>query len=80
MIEEVLLDRVPVQPGDGRQPAGDSGAGTAGRLEVAGEQLDVGAADGEQPQLPLPASGRELAQVQGISLTGHARVASQEPG
>jgi hypothetical protein len=51
-----------------------------GGLEVAGEQLDVGAADGEQPQLPLAAPGGELAQVQGVGLPGLAGVTGQESG
>ncbi|MGN6791626.1 MAG: hypothetical protein ACTHJW_04470 [Streptosporangiaceae bacterium] len=42
--------------------------------------LDVGAAGGEQAQLPLPAPGGELAQVQGVRLAGHAGVAGQEVG
>jgi hypothetical protein len=35
MVEEVLLDCVSVQAGDGGQPAGNSGAGPAGGFEVA---------------------------------------------
>jgi hypothetical protein len=67
VIEQVFLDRVPVQASDSRQPAGDGRAGAAG-FEVAAEQFDVGAADGEQAQLPLPAPAGELAQVQGVRL------------
>ena len=37
MRQEILLHRVPVEPGDGAQPTGDRGAG-----------LDVRSADGEQ--------------------------------
>ena len=72
VVEQVLLDGVRVQPGDGGQPAGDGRAGSCGGFEVAGEQLDVSAADSEQAQLPLAAPGGELAQVQGVSLAGHA--------
>ena len=65
VVEQVFPDRVLVKAGDGGQPAGDGGAGAAGGFEVAGEEFDVGAADGEQPQLPLAAPCGELAQVQG---------------
>ena len=54
VIEEFLLDRVAVEPGDGAQPPGDGGAGSAVGFQVAGEAFDVGAADGEQ----RPESGR----------------------
>ena len=80
LSEEVFLDRVLVQAGDGGQPPGDGRPGPPGRLEVAGEQLDVGAADREQPQLPLAAPGGELAQVQRVGLPGQAAVPGQEPG
>jgi hypothetical protein len=62
------------------QPAGDGGAGSSAGFEVAGEQLDVSASNGEQAQLPLAAPGGELAQVQGVGLAGHAGVPGQEPG
>jgi hypothetical protein len=55
VVEQVFLDRVLVQSGDGGQPAGDGRAGSSSGFEVAGEQLDVGAADGEQAQLSLAA-------------------------
>jgi len=32
VIEELLLDGVPVEPGDGTQPPGDGGPGTAAGL------------------------------------------------
>ena len=48
VIEEFLFDRVLVEPGDGAQPPGDGRAGPAPGFQVAGEGLDVGAADGEQ--------------------------------
>jgi hypothetical protein len=50
MIEELFLDGVPVEPGDGAQPPGDRGAGAAFGFQLAGVGLDVGAADGEQGQ------------------------------
>jgi hypothetical protein len=45
VLEELFLDRVPVEPGDGAQPPGDGGAGAAACFQVAGEAFDVGAAD-----------------------------------
>ncbi|HXL17924.1 MAG TPA: hypothetical protein VN961_10440 [Streptosporangiaceae bacterium] len=54
----------------------DSRRGTVARarpenLELAGKQLDVGAAYGEQAQLAAMAPGGELAQVSGVRLAGH---------
>ena len=79
-LEELFLDRVLVEPGDGRQPPGDGRAGPAAGFEVPGEALDIGAADGEQRQAAEAAPGRELAQVQGVGLRGQASVPGQEPG
>ena len=50
VIEQFFLDGVPVEPGDGAQPAGDGGPGAAAGFQVAGEALDVGAAGLEQEQ------------------------------
>jgi hypothetical protein len=58
MIEQVFLDRVSEQAHGGGQPAGDRGAGPTGGFEVAGEQLEVSAADREQAHLPLAAPRR----------------------
>ena len=79
MVEELLLDRVPVEPGDGAQPAGDGGPGAAAGLQVAGEAFDVGAAGLEQADVMLLAPAGELAQVQRVRLAGQAGVAGQEP-
>ena len=54
-------------------------AGLAAVLEVAGEALDVDAADIEQPVVVLPAPGGELAQIEGVGVAGEAAVAGQEP-
>jgi hypothetical protein len=51
VIEQVFFDGVPVEPGDGAQPAGDSGPGPAVGFQVTGEELDVGAAGLEQAEL-----------------------------
>src|SRR5215470_14154709 len=48
MLEELFLDRVLVEPGDGAQPPGDGRAGPAPDFEFPGDAFDVGAADGEQ--------------------------------
>ena len=44
MLQELLFDGVPVEPGDGPQPGGDRGAGAALCFQVAGEAFDIGAA------------------------------------
>jgi len=79
VIEELLLDGVPVEPGDGAQPPGDGGPGAAAGLQIAGEAFDVGAASLEQADVRLLASAGELAQVQRVRLARQARVAGQEP-
>jgi hypothetical protein len=62
------------------QPPGHCGAGSSGGLEVAAEQLDVGAAGGEERQAAALAPGGELAQVQYVGLAGQAGIPGQEPG
>jgi hypothetical protein len=74
------LDRVLVEPRDGGQPPGDGGACAAPGLQVTGEGLDVGAADGEQGNGAGPAPGGELAQVECVGLAGQAAVSGQESG
>ena len=76
VLEELLLDGVPVEPADGAQPPGDRGPGAAGGFQVAGEPFDVGAADGEQVQGAGAAPGGELAQVQRVRFAGQAAVPS----
>jgi hypothetical protein len=46
VLEELFFDRVLVEPGDGAQPPGNSGAGAPFGFQVACEAFDVGAADG----------------------------------
>jgi hypothetical protein len=79
VIEEFLFDGVPVEPGDGAQPAGDGGAGPAAGFHVAGEAFDVGAAGLEQWQVVLLAPAGVLTQVQRIRFAGQAGVTGQEP-
>ena len=57
MLQKFFFDGVLVEPGDGAQPPGDGGAGTAFSLQLAGEGLDVGAADREQRQRTGAAPG-----------------------
>jgi hypothetical protein len=80
VLEEFFLDGVLVEPGDGAQPPGDSGAGPAAGFQFAGEGLDVGAAGGEQGQRPGAAPAGELPQVERVGLAGQAAVPGQEPG
>jgi len=47
MVQDLFLDRVLIEPGDGGQPPGDGGAGAASCFQVAGEAFDAGAADRE---------------------------------
>jgi len=42
--EELFIDGVLVEPGDGAQTAGDGGPGPAASLQIAGDALDAGAA------------------------------------
>jgi hypothetical protein len=80
VLQQLLLDGVPIEPGDRAQPAGDRGPGPAAGFQVPGEALDVRAAGLEQGQAMLAAPAGELAQVQLIRLAGQAGVAGQEPG
>ena len=43
MVKQLLLHRIPVEPGDGTQAAGHSGSGAAAGLQIAGEALDIAA-------------------------------------
>ncbi len=78
-IEEFLLDRVPVEPGDSAQPPRDGGPGTAASFQIAAEELDVCAASLKQPQLMLLTPAGELPQVELIRLTRKAAVGGEEP-
>jgi hypothetical protein len=74
-FEQVFLDGVAVQPGDGAQPAGDARAGTTSGFHVPCETFDVGALRGEQMQPVLRAPRRVLAQVEGVRVAGQSGVA-----
>jgi hypothetical protein len=77
VLEEFFFDRVFVEPGDRAQPPGDGGASAAACFQLAGEGLDVGAADREQRQRSYLAPTGELAQVEGVGLAGQAAVPGQ---
>jgi hypothetical protein len=47
MVEEFFLHRVAVEPGDGAQAPGGGSPGPPAGFQVAGEELNVRAADGE---------------------------------
>jgi len=80
MVKQVFFRRVPVEPGDRAQPAGDRCPRLAFGFQVTGEALDISAAGLEQADVGLVAPGGVLPQVQRAGLAGQARVASQEPG
>ena len=80
VLEELLLDRVLVEPGDGTQAPGDSSTGTTARFQVAGEALDVSAADGEHVKGAGAAPAGELAQVQRVCVSCQPAVPRQEAG
>src|SRR6266852_3787643 len=48
MVKQVFFHRVPVEPGDRAQPAGDPRPGPAFGFQITGEVLDVSAAGLEQ--------------------------------
>ena len=80
MLEEFFLDGVLIEPGDGAQPPGYGGSGTAFCFELEGEGFDVRAADQEQRKRPCLAPAAELVQVESVDLAGQAAVSGQEPG
>ena len=80
MRDEGFLFGVAVEAGDRAQPAGDCRGRPALRLELTAESLDVTAADLEQAEMASVAERHELAEVQGVGVTGEAPVAAEEPG
>jgi len=80
MVQEFLLHRVLAEPGDGAQPAGDGGPGTAPGFQLPGKAFDVGPADREQRKGADAAPAGELAQVQGVRLARQPTVAVCVPG
>jgi len=75
-----LLLGVAVEADDGAQPAGDRGPSFAPALELAPEALDVRSAHREEGETVLSAPDDELAQVEGVRVTGQPAVAGQETG
>jgi hypothetical protein len=78
VIEEFFFDGIAVEPGDGGQPPGDGGPGSATRFQVADETFDVSAPGTEKADVVLMAPAGVLTQIQLIGLAGQAAVASQE--
>lgn len=53
MLEDLFLDGIPVEPGDGAKPPGNGGVCPTSLLQVPGEEgLDVRVADRAQRQRP----------------------------
>ena len=67
-VVKFLLDGAPVEARDRAQPAGNRGPGPPLGLQVAGEALDIRAADTEQAQVMPLAPVREMAQIQRVRL------------
>jgi hypothetical protein len=63
-----------------RRPSAARDSGPAAGFELAGEGLDVGAADREERKGPGAAPAGELAQVEGVGVAGQAAVPGQVPG
>ena len=79
-VEETVLFGVGVEPGHRGQATGNGRPSSAQLLEVAGEALDVGTADIEQAQVTALAPGDELAQIEGVGVTGRSSLAGQGAG
>ena len=79
MLDHPFLLGVAVEADDRAQPPRHRRPRLATVLELAGEALDVDAANLEQAVLTLPAPRRELAQIQRVGVTGVAAVAGEEP-
>jgi hypothetical protein len=67
VVQELFLDGVPVEPGDGAQPPGDGGPGAAAGFQVTGKAFDVGAPGVEQAEVAGGAPAGVLAQVQFVA-------------
>ncbi len=80
MVQELLLHGVAVEAGHRAKTAADRGPGAALGLEVTAKALDVGSARPEQVGAVAGAPGQELAQVQGVGISGKPAVAGQEAG
>ena len=70
------LDGVAVEAGDCAKPSGNRRTSSATLLEVAAEALDVSAPRLEKTKVVLLAPSCELAQVEGVRLSGESAVAS----
>ena len=79
-VKQVFFYRVPVEPGDHAQAAGDRRPCPPFGFQVTGEALDVSTAALEQADVALAVPGGVLPQDQRAGLADQARVAGQEPG
>lgn len=77
MVEQVFLDGVAVQPGDGAQAAGDRRPRPPLGFHVPAEGLDARPAGGEQMHTVLPTPGHVLPQVQRVRVPGQGRCTRQ---
>jgi hypothetical protein len=78
VIQQLLLDRIPVRPGDRTEPPGHRGPRPAPGFQVAREALDVHPAGIEQADMMLLAPAGVLAQVQRVRVPGQAGVPGKE--
>ena len=68
VLDHAFLFGVAVEPDDRAQPPRYRRPRPAAVLELAGEALDVDAANLEQAMLTVPAPGGELAQIQRVGV------------
>jgi hypothetical protein len=78
MLQQVFLNGVPVEAGDGAQPARDRRPGPSVGLHVPPEAFDVRPLRGKQMQSVLRAPRGVLPQIQRVRLAGQPAVAGQE--
>src|SRR6266516_2750791 len=80
IIQQVFLDGVWVEPGDGAQPACDRGPGAGRGSTGRARNTSTSARCLEEAQVLMSAPAGVLAQVQFIRLPGQAAIADQESG
>ncbi len=80
VVQELLLHGVTVEAGHGAKTTADGRPSTSLGLKLTAKALDVGSARREQVGAVAGAPGQELAQVQGVGVSGEPAVAGQEAG
>ena len=78
VVEQLFFNGVAVETGHGAKTAADGGASTALGFELPAEALDVSPAHREQVRAVVAAPAHELAQVQGVGISGEPAVAGEE--